>query len=126
MADEGTAKENEGDKKIIHTYPLVKVKKCDDFEYKNGIESNSLRVSHLFDRCYCHCLLYLRYLFWLSFVLLLFLQYSDMPDEQKGECVELSITACEKFAANYEVSMNMIALVNQFRGINRLLLSLCC
>lgn len=27
MADEGTAKENEGDKKIIHTYPLVKVNK---------------------------------------------------------------------------------------------------
>lgn len=25
MADEGSAKENEGDKKIVHTYPLVKV-----------------------------------------------------------------------------------------------------
>lgn len=25
MADEGTAKENEGDKKVVHTYPLVKV-----------------------------------------------------------------------------------------------------
>lgn len=25
MADEGSAKENEGDKKVIHTYPLVKV-----------------------------------------------------------------------------------------------------
>lgn len=54
------------------------------------------------------------------------LQYSDMPDEQKGECVELSITACEKFAANYEVSMNMIVVVNRFRGINRLLLFFCC
>lgn len=28
MADEGSAKENEGDKKIVHTYPLVKVCRC--------------------------------------------------------------------------------------------------
>ena len=26
-----------------------------------------------------------------------------MIEEMKTECVELSITACEKFAANYEV-----------------------
>lgn len=26
-----------------------------------------------------------------------------MIDEMRAECVELSITACEKFAANYEV-----------------------
>lgn len=26
-----------------------------------------------------------------------------MVEEMKNECVELSITACEKFAANYEV-----------------------
>lgn len=25
MAEEGTHKDNEGDKKIIHTYPLIKV-----------------------------------------------------------------------------------------------------
>lgn len=25
MADDGNAKETEGDKKIVHTYPLVKV-----------------------------------------------------------------------------------------------------
>lgn len=33
MADEGSAKENEGDKKIVHTYPLVKV--C--IEHRNTI-----------------------------------------------------------------------------------------
>lgn len=27
-----------------------------------------------------------------------------MSDEMRGECVELSITACEKFGGNYEVS----------------------
>lgn len=31
-------------------------------------------------------------------------QYSDMPEEMKSECVELSMTACEKFANNYEVN----------------------
>lgn len=31
-------------------------------------------------------------------------QHSDMIDEMRAECVELSITACEKFTANYEVS----------------------
>lgn len=30
-------------------------------------------------------------------------QHSDMIDEMRAECVELSITACEKFTANYEV-----------------------
>ncbi|KAG4075093.1 hypothetical protein HA402_008158 [Bradysia odoriphaga] len=54
MADESSAKENEGDKKIVHTYPLVK--------------------------------------------------HSDMIEEMKTDCIELSITACEKFAANYEVT----------------------
>lgn len=34
------------------------------------------------------------------------MQHSDMIDEMRAECVELSITACEKFAANYEVSVN--------------------
>lgn len=29
-----------------------------------------------------------------------------MIEEMKTECVELSITACEKFAANYEVDTN--------------------
>lgn len=33
------------------------------------------------------------------------LQHSDMIDEMRAECVELSITACEKFAANYEVGV---------------------
>lgn len=31
-------------------------------------------------------------------------QYSDMPEEMRSECVELSMTACEKFANNYEVN----------------------
>lgn len=33
-----------------------------------------------------------------------FHQYSDMSEEMKSECVELSMTACEKFANNYEVN----------------------
>ncbi|XP_037044583.1 dynein light chain 4, axonemal [Bradysia coprophila] len=58
MADESSAKENEGDKKIVHTYPLVK--------------------------------------------------HSDMIEEMKTDCIELSITACEKFAANYEMAAKTI------------------
>lgn len=28
-----------------------------------------------------------------------------MMDEMRAECIEFSITACEKFAANYEVRL---------------------
>lgn len=31
-----------------------------------------------------------------------------MLEEMKTECVELTITACEKFAANYEVNFNCL------------------
>lgn len=34
-----------------------------------------------------------------------------MVDEMKAECVELSITACEKFAANYEVNVMFFFLI---------------
>lgn len=41
----------------------------------------------------------------LAFIFMSFVfQHSDMIDEMRAECVELSITACEKFTANYEVS----------------------
>lgn len=34
-----------------------------------------------------------------------------MIEEMKTDCIELSITACEKFAANYEVK-NILFMVN--------------
>ncbi|XP_031619748.1 dynein light chain 4, axonemal [Contarinia nasturtii] len=58
MAEDVVAQTAEGDKKIVHTYPLVK--------------------------------------------------YSDMPEEMKLECVELSMTACEKFQNNYETAARTI------------------
>lgn len=30
-------------------------------------------------------------------------KHSDMIDEMRTECIDLSITACEKYASNYEV-----------------------
>ncbi|XP_063695922.1 dynein axonemal light chain 4 isoform X1 [Culicoides brevitarsis] len=50
--------EGEGDKKIIHVYPLVK--------------------------------------------------HSDMNEEMRAEAIEISITACEKYAPNYEVAAKTI------------------
>lgn len=37
-----------------------------------------------------------------------------MIDEMRAECVELSITACEKFSANYEVGLMNCAWVGRF------------
>lgn len=58
-----------------------------------------------------------------------------MPEEMKSECVELSMTACEKFANNYEVNqVNSLFCHIRFLGrcyliyltyTNDLILSLC-
>lgn len=37
----------------------------------------------------------------------MFVQHSDMNDEMKTETMELCVTACEKFASNNEVSIEM-------------------
>jgi len=39
------------------------------------------------------------------------LQHSDMNDEMKTEAMELCVTACEKFAANNEVSAIIMILL---------------
>ena len=39
--------------------------------------------------------------------LLLYFQHSDMNDEMRTEAMELCVTACEKFASNNEVSLNL-------------------
>ncbi|CAD7078439.1 unnamed protein product [Hermetia illucens] len=58
MAEEGGKPEGEGDKKVVHVYPLVK--------------------------------------------------HSDMVEEMRTEAIELSITACEKYAQNYELAARTI------------------
>lgn len=45
MADEGGAKEGEGDKKVVHVYPLVKVS-CGRL-----FEPTQIIYSCLFDQC---------------------------------------------------------------------------
>lgn len=44
MADEGGAKEGEGDKKVVHVYPLVKVS-CDNYLNRHKL------YTRLFDQC---------------------------------------------------------------------------
>lgn len=81
MADDGTKEAGEGDKVILHTYPLVKV--ClliSVYVYICCvIQNNCFFSSHIY------------------------IQHSDMTEEMKMECIDFSITACEKHATNYEV-----------------------
>lgn len=42
--------------------------------------------------------------FYFDDLLCLVFQHSDMVEEMKSECIDFSITACEKYAANYEVN----------------------
>lgn len=77
--DDGGKPENEGDKKVVHVYPLVKV------NWKIQITGPFKDVP----------------------LLLIFpLKHSDMNDEMRAEAIDLTITACEKFAQNYEVSVS--------------------
>lgn len=79
MGDDGNKPENEGDKKVVHVYPLIKVRR----EGKGLGGENHVWM----------CILYL--------------QHSDMTEEMRAEAIELTITACEKFAQNYEVKRIM-------------------
>ena len=49
------------------------------------------------------CYVSFQYLFMINCTFLF--QHSDMNDEMKTECMELCVTACEKFSANNEVSI---------------------
>lgn len=95
MGDEGNPKEAEGDKKIVHTYPLVKV----------GFFSSYFNI----------CLHQLQATKLINIIHLLTnnFQHSDMVEEMKSECVELSITACEKFATNYEVNFFLFLFIQK-------------
>lgn len=75
---EAEVKESEPDKIILHTYPLVKVRI--HFRSKNY-------ASHI-----CNHLPRIK-------------QHTDMSEEMRTDCIELSITACEKHSHNYEVHM---------------------
>lgn len=73
MADAEGKEQKEEPKKIVHTYPLVRVSHF-AIKPKLDIDFSSLAFQH-----------------------------SDMPEEMKTETMELVVTACEKFSANNEV-----------------------
>lgn len=84
MADDGGNTEKETDKKIVHVYPLVKVNKI-----KNYLKNCHIKINiYIFFGNVCT-----------------FSKHSDMNEEMRTEAIELSITACEKYASNYEVSL---------------------
>lgn len=78
MADDGGNQEKETEKKIIHVYPLVKVK------HDKATQIFEIKSYHLLSSPPS--------------------QHSDMNEEMRTEAIELSITACEKYSSNYEVN----------------------